>query len=90
MSTAIIILAAGQGSRMKSDLPKVLHHIAGVPMLWHAMQRANQLESDRTIVVVGHGGEKTAAAALEYNPDTQIVWQKKQNEIRRAAWRERG
>lgn len=79
MSTAVIILAAGQGSRMKSDLPKVLHNIAGVPMLWHAMQRANQIEADHTIVVVGHGGEKTAAAALAYNPDAQIVWQKEQN-----------
>lgn len=64
MSTAVIILAAGQGSRMKSDLPKVLHNIAGVPMLWHAMQRANQIEADRTIVIVGHGGDKTAKLRL--------------------------
>ena len=78
MSTAVIILAAGQGSRMKSDLPKVLHKIAGVPMLWHAMQRASQIEADQTIVVVGHSGDATAAAAHAYNPDAKIVWQKEQ------------
>ena len=44
MSTATVILAAGHGSRMKSDLPKVLHKIAGAPMLWHTMQCAAQIE----------------------------------------------
>ena len=79
MSTAVVILAAGQGSRMKSDLPKVLHKIAGVPMLWHAMQRASQVEAEQTIVVVGHGGEATLAAVQDYNPDAKVVWQKDQN-----------
>jgi len=79
MSTAVIILAAGQGSRMKSDLPKVLHNIAGVPMLWHAMQRADQIEADQTVVVVGHGRDETAASAQTYNADAKIVWQEQQN-----------
>lgn len=79
MSTAVIILAAGHGSRMKSDVPKVLHKIAGVPMLWHAMQCASQIEADRTVVVVGHEGERTAASANEYAPEAQIVWQDEQN-----------
>ncbi len=79
MSIATIILAAGQGSRMKSDLPKVLHKIAGVPMLWHAMQPASQIEADRTIVVVGHGGDETAASAKAYDPEVQIVQQTDQN-----------
>ena len=79
MNTATVILAAGQGSRMKSDLPKVLHKIAGAPMLWHTMQCAAQIEADKTIVVVGHGGEATSDAAIEYNADAKIVWQKEQN-----------
>lgn len=79
MSIATIILAAGQGSRMKSDIPKVLHNIAGVPMLWHAMQRTGKIEADRTIVVVGYGGDETAAAAKDYDPDVQIVRQAEQN-----------
>ncbi len=79
MSTATIILAAGQGSRMKSDLPKVLHKIGSAPMLWHTMQCAAQIEAEQTIVVVGHGGEATSDAAHEYNEDAKIVWQKEQN-----------
>jgi bifunctional UDP-N-acetylglucosamine pyrophosphorylase/glucosamine-1-phosphate N-acetyltransferase len=79
MSTATVILAAGQGSRMKSNLPKVLHKIAGAPMLWHTMQCAAQIEAGRTIVVVGHGGDVTSDAALEYNADAKIVWQTAQN-----------
>ncbi|OUS06789.1 UDP-N-acetylglucosamine diphosphorylase/glucosamine-1-phosphate N-acetyltransferase [Rhodobacterales bacterium 52_120_T64] len=79
MSIATLILAAGQGSRMKSDLPKVLHKIAGAPMLWHTMQCAAQIEADQTIVVVGHGGEKTSDAAIEYDADAKIIWQKDQN-----------
>ncbi len=79
MSTATVILAAGQGSRMKSDLPKVLHKIAGAPMLWHTMQCAAQIEADQTIMVVGHGGAETTKAAYEYNADAKIVWQKEPN-----------
>lgn len=79
MNTAVIILAAGQGSRMKSDLPKVLHKLAGVPMLWHAMQRADQIEADKTIVIVGHGGEGVEASALNFNPEASVIWQKDQN-----------
>lgn len=79
MSIAVIILAAGQGSRMKSDRPKVLHNIAGVPMLWHAMQRAQQIEAERTIVVVGHGKDETTVAANAFDPDADVVWQAEQN-----------
>jgi len=74
MNIATIILAAGQGSRMKSDLPKVMHKIAGAPMLWHAMNVA----SDRTVVVVGHGGDIVEESALSFNADAQIVRQEEQ------------
>ena len=53
MSTALIILAAGQGTRMKSDLPKVLHQIAHAPMLVHAMKAGQVLEPEKIVVVAG-------------------------------------
>ncbi len=58
MSLHIIILAAGQGSRMKSALPKVLHKVAGKPMLQHVIDTVKVLDADGIHVVVGHGAEK--------------------------------
>lgn len=57
MTLNIVILAAGQGSRMKSDRPKVLHTIAAKPLLGHVLDTAAALESDKTVVVYGHGGD---------------------------------
>jgi len=54
----VVILAAGQGKRMRSDLPKVLHPIAGRPMLTHVIDTARQLGAARICVVYGHGGEQ--------------------------------
>ena len=54
----VVILAAGMGKRMRSDLPKVLHPIAGQPMLGHVINRARSLSPKRLIVVYGHGGEQ--------------------------------
>src|SRR4051812_3133291 len=53
----IVILAAGQGKRMRSDLPKVLHPIAGRSLLAHVLATARQLEPQSICVVYGHGGE---------------------------------
>ena len=58
----IIILAAGLGKRMRSDLPKVLHPIAGKPMLGHVLQSARALAPDRIVVVVGHGADRVRQA----------------------------
>lgn len=58
----VIILAAGAGKRMKSDLPKVLQPIAGRPMLAHVIDTARQLRPDAIHVVYGHGGEAVRAA----------------------------
>ena len=58
MKTAIIVLAAGKGSRMQSDLPKVLHPLAGRPMISHLMDSIRQLEPERTLVVVGPGMQR--------------------------------
>ena len=78
MSTALVILAAGQGTRMKSDLPKVLHTIAGAPMLAHALRAGEALSPDQTVVVVGHGGEAVARAARAFEPDVLIAEQTEQ------------
>ncbi len=51
---AVIILAAGQGKRMKSTLPKVLHRVAGIPMLQYALEAAQRLEPEAIIPVIGH------------------------------------
>ena len=62
MKLATIILAAGEGTRMKSDLPKVLHPLAGRPMLTHVINICQELEPERIIVVVGHKREEVIAA----------------------------
>lgn len=58
----IIILAAGLGKRMQSDLPKVLHPIAGKPMLAHVLGSARALSPDRVVIVTGHGADRVQAA----------------------------
>ncbi|MGE0080760.1 MAG: bifunctional UDP-N-acetylglucosamine diphosphorylase/glucosamine-1-phosphate N-acetyltransferase GlmU [Thiohalomonadaceae bacterium] len=66
----IVVLAAGQGTRMKSDLPKVLHPLAGRPLLAHAIATAQALNPARTHVVYGHGGERV----LTQFPDAPVTW----------------
>lgn len=69
MNKMAIILAAGQGKRMKSKLYKVLHAVCGKPMVGHVLDAVRNAECDRTVVVVGHGAEavKTALGdAVEY------------------------
>ena len=53
----VVILAAGKGTRMYSDIPKVLHRLAGQPMLGHVIASARTLAPQRLVVVYGHGGE---------------------------------
>ncbi len=79
MSTNLIILAAGKGTRMKSDMPKVLHAVAGAPLLVHAMKAGMALEPSKMIIVAGHGAEDVAAAAQDYQPAAEIVLQTEQN-----------
>jgi bifunctional UDP-N-acetylglucosamine pyrophosphorylase/glucosamine-1-phosphate N-acetyltransferase len=66
----VIILAAGQGKRMRSDLPKVLHPLAGKPLLGHVLDTAREIGAKRICVVYGHGGDQVRNALDA--PD--IVW----------------
>ncbi|MBK7453725.1 MAG: bifunctional UDP-N-acetylglucosamine diphosphorylase/glucosamine-1-phosphate N-acetyltransferase GlmU [Anaerolineales bacterium] len=58
MRVTAILLAAGQGTRMKSYLPKVLHPVAGKPMIWHALESIKQSTTEKPVVVVGHGADE--------------------------------
>ena len=58
MKVTAVLLAAGQGTRMKSNQPKVLHSIAGKPMIWHALEAIRQSTTEKPIVVVGHGADE--------------------------------
>jgi bifunctional UDP-N-acetylglucosamine pyrophosphorylase/glucosamine-1-phosphate N-acetyltransferase len=78
MPIALIVLAAGKGTRMNSDLPKVLHKIAHAPMLWHALRAGCTLEPSRIIAVAGHGAEEVSASAQEFHPLAEVVLQEEQ------------
>ncbi len=65
MTLAVVILAAGQGTRMKSALPKVLHRAAGREMLDHVIRAARSLEPEKVVVVTGHGADRVEARFAE-------------------------
>ena len=70
MPLSIIILAAGQGTRMRSSLPKVLHGLGGRPLLAHVIETARALDSADIHVVIGHG----AGQVQDAFPDPDIHW----------------
>ncbi|WP_321879343.1 bifunctional UDP-N-acetylglucosamine diphosphorylase/glucosamine-1-phosphate N-acetyltransferase GlmU [Burkholderia cepacia] len=72
----IVILAAGTGKRMRSALPKVLHPLAGRPLLSHVIDTARTLQPSRLVVVVGHGAEQVQSAVAA--PDVQFAVQAEQ------------
>lgn len=67
----IVILTAGMGKRMNSDLPKVLHPLAGKSLLGHVVDTARTLDPQRLVVVYGHGGEQVQAA---FAGQTDVQW----------------
>lgn len=72
-----IILAAGEGMRMQSALPKVLHEIGGLPLVCHVVRAMKSAGSERIAVVVGNGGQAVAAAVRPFAADALIFEQKK-------------
>jgi len=78
MPIALAILAAGHGSRMHSDLPKVLHKIGHAPLLSHAIGSGLTLDPARIVVVAGHGAEAVEAALAASHPEAQAVRQEPQ------------
>lgn len=70
---AVVVLAAGEGTRMRSATPKVLHALAGRTMLGHALAAARALEPERLAVVVRHERDRVAAHALELDPQVLVA-----------------
>ena len=75
---AVIILAAGKGTRMKSALPKVLHGFAGRPMLGHLLAALQPLKPARTVVITGFGAEAVEDYCTSHFPATEFVRQTEQ------------
>ncbi|MDB5657798.1 MAG: UDP-N-acetylglucosamine diphosphorylase/glucosamine-phosphate N-acetyltransferase [Cypionkella sp.] len=78
MAVSFIILAAGMGSRMNSDTPKVLHHVGAAPLLHHALTAARALEPSRIVVVTGHEAAQVAKSAEAFDPSVECVLQEPQ------------
>jgi len=75
-NTAAILLAAGKGTRMKSDLPKVAHKVCGLPLICHSIRQLRSLRIKKIVVVVGYGKEHVIDCVKDY--DVEIVEQKQQ------------
>ena len=71
MNLDIVVLAAGKGTRMNSNIPKVLHQIGGNSMLGHVLTAASKLESDQTHIVVGYGAEQIKK---EFSTEKELQW----------------
>ncbi|MFD9001939.1 bifunctional UDP-N-acetylglucosamine diphosphorylase/glucosamine-1-phosphate N-acetyltransferase GlmU [Streptomyces sp. NPDC059582] len=76
---AVVVLAAGEGTRMKSATPKVLHDICGRSLVGHVLAAARELNPENLVVVVGHAREKVAAHLTEIDPKARTAVQEQQN-----------
>ena len=77
MTVTVVVLAAGQGKRMHSDLPKVLHPVAGRSMIDHVLSTARAMSSAAPVVVHGHGGERLVSALA----DQHVVWAEQREQL---------
>ena len=75
MTTNLIVLAAGHGTRMQSDTPKVLHRLAGLELFAHALATGAALEPVASVLVVGAGADQVKDAAQEFDPEVKIAVQ---------------
>ncbi|GHE70288.1 bifunctional protein GlmU [Streptomyces spiralis] len=75
---AVVVLAAGEGTRMKSATPKVLHDICGRSLVGHVLAAARELKPENLVVVVGHAREKVTAHLTEVDPQVRTAVQEKQ------------
>ena len=73
-SLAAVVLAAGKGKRLRSDLPKVLHPVCGRPLLWHALQNALAARPARIVVVVSNGADQVVRAVRSWAIDPDPVF----------------
>src|SRR5215467_11477248 len=73
----VVILAAGKGTRMKSACPKVVHDLAGRPLIEHVLRVVDELRPQTTVIVVGHGGDEVRKV-LANRPSLQFVVQSPQ------------
>ncbi len=78
MGFKAVILAAGKGTRFKSELPKVLHKVLGKPMLWYVIKAAKEAGAEDVIVVVGHKKELVEEFLKGEYPDVKTVYQEEQ------------
>ena len=78
MAFAAVILAAGKGTRMNSDLPKALHKVAHASLLEHTLRSCAPLKPEKTILVVGHEAEQVRKAAKAIDPEIEVVMQNEQ------------
>ncbi|WP_022703435.1 bifunctional UDP-N-acetylglucosamine diphosphorylase/glucosamine-1-phosphate N-acetyltransferase GlmU [Pseudorhodobacter ferrugineus] len=78
MSVSLIVLAAGKGTRMNSDLPKVLHRLGAAPLLHHALQAGQTLDPDQIVVIAGHGAAAVEKAARAFDNSVEVVLQAEQ------------
>ncbi|WP_449041950.1 bifunctional UDP-N-acetylglucosamine diphosphorylase/glucosamine-1-phosphate N-acetyltransferase GlmU [Paracoccus sp. (in: a-proteobacteria)] len=77
-AVALIVLAAGQGSRMQSELPKVLHRLGGTALLAHALAAGRSLDPSLVVVVAGHGADAVSRAVARLDPDARVALQAEQ------------
>jgi bifunctional UDP-N-acetylglucosamine pyrophosphorylase/glucosamine-1-phosphate N-acetyltransferase len=73
MNLAVLVLAAGKGTRMESDLPKVLHPLSGRPLVAHVLDAARELQPARLICIVGHRAELVETEVRRSHPEVEFV-----------------
>ena len=78
MDLTAVILAAGKGTRMRSNIPKVLHEIAGMPMLGHVLNLTNDVAINTPTVVVGHQAQDVKSYVRSKQKDALCIVQEKQ------------